>query len=1025
MGNIKHEQSKFNEEIIKNIDMGDQYKEIFNTVNDMIFITEHDNDMNFKRIIDVNDSVVKTLKYSKKEILALKEYHLLDNIHLEEETENIFELLRERKGRFNFILRDKNGKRIYIKVKCHPIKIGNRFHLISVCKDITKEKDTENELGQAYEKINKIFNTIGDGICILDTDLNILDCNYKLLELLEKDKKRVIGKHCCKLTVDNNCNKENCSLMEVIKNKKSINYEITINVDNGINKVCVVSASPLTNEYGKVIGIVKSFKDITEIKQSQDKLRRATNLMEGILQGIPDIVALLKWDYTILASNKAGCKAMGKPLEEMVGRKCFEVKGRNRPCEYCKFNDVLKNKKMVSYTRYHKAQDLYRDCSLNPILDEEGEVQYIVERIKDITEEKKFEQKLIEIQSRLKAILDHLPYCAWMKDRDGKYITVNRVFRNTYSILKDDDVIGRRAKEVLGDIFSEEYYNADIKIIKNKKAKTEVNKITTKDGIKWIKIYRSPIFDEDNNVIGLAGTMKDITKQRLQENRLRIAKKEAEKANKLKTNFLANMSHEIRTPINGIIGTINLISETSLNRKQREYIDMLKVSSNHLFSLLNDILDISKIESGKMELEPVDFNFHSFIKEIHSHFKIQAHQKGLNFVASMDMDIPDILFGDNHRLRQILFNLIGNAIKFTNKGTIELKVTLEDKADKKVGLKFTVSDTGIGISQEDKGLLFKKFAQGEHSNKNKYGGTGLGLALCKELVNMMGGYIDVKSEKGKGSQFYFVVDLVTSESYTYLSDSDLYYNSQREFHNEKLNILVAEDDEISQNIIKTLLKNKGWNIEVVATGREVIKKVDKYSYDIIIMDINMPEMDGYTATEKIRGIEKDSKDYTPILALTAAAMKEDKEKSLNVGMDDYLSKPIRPNELYKKVNQLVNKKNKTDINLNMDKILMNLDGNKELLKILVDDFTSDKYQKNIVEKLEEAIELGTRENIIKYAHKFKGTVSYFEIPHLYDIAYKIEKKAKNNNYSNMKCLYNKLKRDYNKLKDKLKIYNIN
>jgi two-component system, sensor histidine kinase and response regulator len=742
---------------------------------------------------------------------------------------------------------------------------------------------------------------------------------------------------------------------------------------------------------------------------------------------------------------------------------------------------------------------------------------------------KQAEETVMQERYLLRTLMDTVPDSIYFKDASGRFIHVSKALASRFGLSDAALAVGKTDF----DFFTEEHAKTaweDEQVIMESGSPVvgKEEKETWGGGhITWVSTTKLPFKDKDGRVIGTFGISREITARKQAEEAMREAKDAALAATRSKSEFLANMSHEIRTPLNGIIGMAELTLDTELTPEQREYVGMVKLSADHLLTVINDILDFSKIEAGKLELDLVDFDLRDTLDDTVATLALRAHKKGLELADHVAPDVPDALTGDPHRLRQVVVNLIGNAIKFTDAGEVVLRVEVQSLTEQEAWLHFAVSDTGIGITPDQQRKLFTAFSQADTSMTRKYGGTGLGLAISARLVQMMGGEIWLESQVGRGSTFHFtarfapapspvarptpaepaslhglsvlVVDdnatnrLILREMLTnwgmrptvveagrealvalerarqagspfalvlldammpemdgftlarrikqephlvvatlmMLSSADRRGDAarcrelgmaayltkpirqstlldaimtslgsaasaaSRAPHaaalagsgepRRTLRLLLAEDNAVNQRLAVSLLEKRGHQVVVVGNGRDAVTAVAEGRFDAVLMDVQMPEMDGFEAAAAIRALDAAAGGHTPIVAMTAHALKGDRERCLAAGMDAYVTKPLRPHELFEAVERLVSPAGSAGLAppgpaaepafLNVAAILERMDGDTDLLKDLVGLFLSECPQR--MAEIRQAITQRDASGLMQAAHTLKGSVGNF------------------------------------------------
>ncbi|HSW54402.1 MAG TPA: ATP-binding protein [Ignavibacteriaceae bacterium] len=662
-------------------------------------------------------------------------------------------------------------------------------------------------------------------------------------------------------------------------------------------------------------------------------------------------------------------------------------------------------------------------------------------------------------EQKYRSIIDNSAEGIFQTTLDGKWLTINKAFAAILGYKDEQELM----QVYVNDIYFEESDRK--KLIDELKKSEQIEnyriRLKRKDGTAAVVSLNDRIVNDDKGEIYLEGNISDITDQvKVEEERLQMEdmlKQEKEKTEKLafeairlsgtKSKFLANMSHEIRTPMNGILGFLTLIEagayESTAELKQ--FSSNARQSAESLLEIINSILDLSKIEAGKVEIERVHFNLLNVIDQSISVVSAKAAEKSIKIVKEIQHSTEYRLIGDTTKLRQIIINLLSNAVKFTREGEIRLAVSTSPVVENEVELAVSVVDSGIGIPADKLSDLFKPFSQIDGSESKQLGGTGLGLVICKEYVELLGGEINVESKPGKGSTFNFKIKCGVQPKSNYAetttsvssSDDDLVLTHKVEFNSNgfkekrsKYKVLVAEDNPINQKVSLKMLSAAGYNSSAVANGKEAVEAVAHGDFDLVLMDIQMPEIDGYKATEQIRSL-KNSKKNIPIIALTAHALIGDREKCLNAGMTDYIAKPVLGQDLIKKVDSIFKIKSNGSTSISVPKqennSLIDLQrlkkvslGDLEFEKDLLESYIFDVDQKvKILNDMLIRKELG---RIIELAHTIKGASYSVGAMKVGDEALAVEISGKNNDWLNIQDRLQKLNNVLIETKNELKQY---
>ena len=628
---------------------------------------------------------------------------------------------------------------------------------------------------------------------------------------------------------------------------------------------------------------------------------------------ITDGVVTVDQSGTIISTNQTALQLLGKSFDESVDDNLI-----NYTIDYDSFLSLFQSYQSYNLKKYEKAfaitlkgsqqSTTFCEITITKSLTETDE-KYVV-TFNDVTEQLMAEydlfcatEKLHEAEGELRLlsmvasktsnaviIMDAARHIEWVNDG------FTRIFGYTL-----EEVIGKRPGNVLQGPESEPgtLHQINERASNQESFSTEVINYH-KDGTKkWLKLDLNPVFDDEGNLTNFISIETDITETKLNERALEEAKEKAESAARAKAHFLSTMSHEIRTPMNAVIGMSNLLLEEDLPARQREYIDTLKFSSDNLLNLINDILDFSKIEAGKINFESIQFDLHHLVKGIRESNTYMAQEKGITVDVLWDEQLPEHVYGDPTRLGQILNNLTSNAVKFTERGGVTIDISLSEETTKHQTIVFAVRDTGIGIAPEDMDSIFDSFTQSDIYVTRKYGGTGLGLTITKQLVELQAGKIRVDSKVGEGSVF-----TVTLQFDKVIAKGKLASKKRNEQASlEGYKILLVEDNQVNQFVAAKFLDKWKCSYQIAENGQQALDVLESHQFDLILMDLQMPVKDGFATTRHLRSSGHSHHRHVPIIALTAGNVMEVHHEAMEAGMNDFVTKPFNPIELFAKISK--------------------------------------------------------------------------------------------------------------------------
>lgn len=770
--------------------------------------------------------------------------------------------------------------------------INNNGRWYASGRDVTEQKKVQEQL----EQLSLVASKVSNGVAITDADNKVVWINdafttltgYNLNDIAGKQMREVFkGDYIQQHTTDR--------IDELLSTRKAFDIEISVQHKHGHSMWLSVLNSPVLNAEGKAEKYIKVLLDITERKVAE----RDIEILSFASEKSPSGVVIRDRESRVIWMNEA--------LENILGYKLAELQGQV-------FGDILIGEKTdlnvskqakVAYDEnkpYEIEIEIYKKdgtpywayLANSPFFNKAGELERQITVCVDINERKKAEEQL----TMLSMVASNTVSGVVINDEDGNVEWINKAFEKItgYDLAH---VQGRHLGDVLkGELTDVSIIEKSRELSKNKQSFEVDLLIYRADGQPlWISVINSVILDETGKVKKYIEVIIDITAKKKAELELIAAKEEALQLSRAKDMFISVMSHEIRTPLNAVIGMSHLLAEDNPTESQKENLDILKFSAENLMTLINDVLDFTKIETGNIELEKAKVDLREMIRGVVSSMQHNVAGKGIYFKENIDADVPACILGDRTRLVQILLNLASNAVKFTEEGGVTIDLKVIEQTSQEVRIRFAVTDTGIGIPANKTNTIFESFKQAAADTTRKYGGTGLGLAITKRLIELHDSRINVDSVLGQGSTFWFTITFKKADNTTDMSNDGAPIGL-------KINVLVVDDNQINRLLINKVLKK--WNVQAdfAENGLEAIQKITaNRNYDVVLMDIHMPEMGGLEATQILRSKEDDYFKKLPIIALTASMLNNQLNQIGESGMNDFILKPFDPKNLYEKLSR--------------------------------------------------------------------------------------------------------------------------
>lgn len=861
------------------------------------------------------------------------------------------------------------------------------------------------ELQKTEKNYQELIESIQDIIYKISPEGYFTFINSVVEERLGYTEKEMIGTHFAKLISPEYRLSIVDTYRAMVENRTESTYhEFPVITKEG-NIIWIGQIVRLIQNENTVTELVAVARDISDRKANEDSLRATQTRLSTLITNLQKGVLVEDENRKIVLVNQQFCDLFNFEASpnQLIGMDCSNSAELSKhlfkyPNVFVsKINKILDKKRLIVDENLQMADGRVLLRTYIPIYLEKQYRGHLWE-YSDITEQYNARELIRKSEEKYRGIMDNMELGLLEVDNDQ---IITRAYDSFCQMLgyTQSELVGKSAPELfLPDEFKQ-VLNENQEERKNGGASSYELQLRKKDGSRlWVIISGTPILGEDGEVVGSMGIHYDITERKILEQELEQANIIAEQASQSEKQFLANMSHEIRTPLNAIIGMTHLLFDTRPSKQQYEYLDILKTSSDFLLTLISDLLDMAKIEAGKVEAQNQPFDLSGLLRTTHRLFQLKMETRPIELNLMIDKKIAGNYIGDNLILNQILLNLIGNADKFTEKGSINISVELKKQDEEFDWIEFKINDTGMGIPAEKLDMIFQKFKQ-INSQGHKYKGTGLGLAITKQLVEIQGGTISVNSQEGQGSTFIFILPYKKSDIEVVPTTNEI------KIAPKNLNgchVLVAEDNILNQKYISTLLTKWEINFIIASDGKKAVEQAQKQLFDLILMDIQMPNMDGYEATITIRNT-KCLNQKTPIIALTASAMLDQKIKAMSAEMNDFITKPFAPNKLLSVLQQYIgnNIVVQEPVEIDVPETKLELD-QKSLDQLYGDDkeYAADMFQTFLedvlpdFDNLQTFIDQNDWKTLRKEVHKLRPTLALVGLNELETELLQIEKLAK-------------------------------